>query len=736
MANKYIEILYHYRRFAFSIFAAVLFGAGLYTKLQDPVYSVHSEVFVNLERGMQSTDQSLLGNLRLQDRLINNQIELLYSDVLLNNTAKAAQQLLGEDFQIDKEDVTLADGIERIVKISKKDQTNVLSIQMTASLKPTELQVLMIQYLKAYKDRLEVLNTSNVLQEKTFLAQQLDEAEIQRENKAQAIQQFESTHQVYNIDTQVNQLLLLSSNLNKEITALSADIEASIKKVARTQKQLPATPQALNLISRLEDDATLSDLRKKITVLQTTISKKSAVLRPKHPEMKALFREKAALEKLFNARIKSLRSIQSGKGQLSEKQPEQPEQPEQPKQTALSEKENTGGMDTLFQSLPSVSRFDRTLADNAISDQINLDAKYAKIRHLKEQKKSIDEALKPFPEHALTYAMLQNDLKLLNEKVSNLKSRLDQASLAVEASKYFTQISVLKNPLLPKEPDYPKPVRNLLSAALIGLLFSLTAVYIRASASSRLNWPFQLSQILSHFSGKSVPVFEMAPLPTAHTRNQIIRHGSVIFPAAYQRVILHLDQCIRSHQYKNIGIMTLGALPGQYAPAILLSQYLANMEHSVVLIDADFETPYPASFLYDNQHAESTQGEYKTPGFSDYLYGSIPDSSSILQPLDGRDEVQFIPVGQASGNNGTHQSYFSHQKLNELQTHPEFSDRVLLFTLPRLGTSYSALPFCKKLDGIVLLAYPGHSALDDIKATAQEIEAVGGNVLAALYQPV
>src|SRR5690606_17093529 len=120
------------------------------------------------------------------------------------------------------------------------------------------------------------------------------------------------------------------------------------------------------------------------------------------------------------------------------------------------------------------------------------------------------------------------------------------------------------------------------------------------------------------------------------------------------------------------------------------------------------------------------------PGLSEYLSGQTNEVIDIIYPLGKSVYGSIIPAGEPLENAGfqAFQRPFSHL---EQALSPNY--HFVFYALPSIRQSYDAVALSRTLDGVIVLAYPGLSRVDELKSTLAELDAIGVPVLGIALQP-
>lgn len=687
--TKYKEILWHYRWFALIILVSVLVMGYVGFRLQPKVYGVSADIYVEPRPGTVTGEAQMGGSGMGDDRQINNQVEILGSDRVASKAADYIGQELGPSYLLDTR------RLAKMINITKKDYSSVITLEMSSTYKPQALLTMMQQYLHAYEDVLETINSDKSSRERDFLAKQLEVAQEELDHVSGKMRDFESENAAYNMDTQVNQMLQVASGLDEQSKVLSADIQAVGQEVATAQKMLPVTPEYVNLMSRIEHDPEASELRKRIVAMEEERAEWGSKVTDAHPKMAVYNRELKKLQAMLSRRLEVFGSAFHG----------------------VSETDGA--------KITTGSAMDANLAEDLIKNRIRLDSLQAKEKALVNAHDQVAEQLKAMPQQVVAYAALKNNYDMSQEKVRLLQKRLDDASLMEEVSKRFTKVEVLKNPVLPTAPLRPDLVKNMTAAALLGFCLSLFSVYIRCTVDPTFRWSFQLNGF------REPNIFPLEPALPHQKFGNGFQNGTIGAPDSYKRLMVHLESVAQLDGVRKVGILPVGACLERGIPGVTLALALTEVGHKVALLDVDFTVCSFSRFI-ESLDLPISAALSNGPGLSDYLAGYTEDFVDIIYPLGKSIYGSLIPAGSPVDSAGLPVSRRSWDQLEESLS-PNYN--FVFYSLPAINESYDAVAVSLAMDGVLLMVYPGVTRQDQIQQSIQELKTVGARLLGIVIQP-
>lgn len=288
----------------------------------------------------------------------------------------------------------------------------------------------------------------------------------------------------------------------------------------------------------------------------------------------------------------------------------------------------------------------------------------------------------------------------------------DQAARLLALATFATPVDVVRTAEIPESPSSPKPVRNAVLAALLGLILGVGGVFLRQAFDRRLREPDDVRAVLD------VPVvghvataaLGRSPFPAAG--------GKAAVPEALSEGfrIIRTNAGFLDRDGRSRTIVVTSPLPeeGKSTVATGLAWAEAHASRSTLLVDCDLRRPTVAERL----------GLTPSPGLAEFLLGQA-EPADILRTVDAGDGAQLvvIPAGRVVSN---------HAELLESPRFAEFLaqvsdvyDRVVIDTAPVLPVS-DTLSLLPLVDLALLCVRLGQTTRDDAEAARTVLENAPG----------
>jgi non-specific protein-tyrosine kinase len=276
-------------------------------------------------------------------------------------------------------------------------------------------------------------------------------------------------------------------------------------------------------------------------------------------------------------------------------------------------------------------------------------------------------------------------------------------------------ISVLEPAGVPSSAYSPRPRKNLMIGAVIGLVLGLGAAFVREALDRRL----RDSDDVEKASG--VNVLGVVPDDLEGVRTPVATHPMSARAEAYRKVRTNLSFVSQEGTPKSILITSATSGEGKTTLATNLALACARTGQRVVIVDCDLRRPMVA----DNYDIPSQ------PGITDVLSGRY-NIDKVLQRIDeGR--VSVIASGPIPGNPS--EILGSDRMLEVLRQLERNFDIVILDAPPVLPVA-DALVLAVHVDAVVLVTRVGETTRDRLRRAKDAIIKVRGNLVGVVPNAV
>jgi tyrosine-protein kinase Etk/Wzc len=360
--------------------------------------------------------------------------------------------------------------------------------------------------------------------------------------------------------------------------------------------------------------------------------------------------------------------------------------------------------------------------------------------------------LDALPEKELQTARRQRDTKVLNDLWVLVQTRLKEAQMTTAGGDPTVRIADAASP--PTVPIRPRPLINLVLAAILGCLLGATAVLARdftdrsirsrADALSAVGLP-----VLGAFPRLKLPRNAPALRPivanpevVSHTRKPHVnpeRNRTATSIAsllvtqpdaspAYVESInqLYVNLALTHHEHPIKVVVFTSALPGEgkSLSAINFALVGASRGQRVLLIDADLRCGVVSSVM----------GIRHAPGFAEVLAGkaTFEDATHLASPGQYNSLV-VLPSGMLPKVPGR---ILTIDRVREVlaEIAPNFD--IVVIDSPPINLLADAALLGSAADAVMLVVRVGHTQVDDLRFAMDQLESTRAPVIGTLLNDI
>lgn len=483
---------------------------------------------------------------------------VLTSHPLLNETIKALNLIDETGNLIDPDALALQ------LKIAPVTGTDILQVSYLGP-DPTLAAAVVNQLMTDYVKGDIQTNRSAASSAKSFLEQQLPQAERALNQAAENLRQFKQRYNVAELTTQrlanVNQM----STIEQQLDAARVQLANAESRSAELRRQLGLnTKQAIDLSTLSQTPGVqqaLVDLQK----IQTDIATQSQVYTSDSPVMSELKDKEASVRSFLEERV---RQVLGSKASIS-----------------LGEMQIGGLKQTLTQTLATVEA-DRLSARKQIQ--------------VLEQARSIyAKNLSSFPGLEKTQQLLDARFLAAQTNYQTLLSKSKETELV--ENQRVGNAQILEQAVVPLRPSGSGKLKFLLAGVVVGLLLGVATAFLLDLIDKTIKTVKDAEALLGFTLLGLIPIFKTAehpksePLPSGmeHFSTRVVTlHDPHSFAgSAYQMLqanlrFLNSDKTVRA-------IVVTSSVPqeGKSEVAANLAALLAQSGRRVLLVDADMRSP-------------------------------------------------------------------------------------------------------------------------------------------------
>ncbi|MDH3733910.1 MAG: polysaccharide biosynthesis tyrosine autokinase [Gemmatimonadota bacterium] len=340
---------------------------------------------------------------------------------------------------------------------------------------------------------------------------------------------------------------------------------------------------------------------------------------------------------------------------------------------------------------------------------------------LNDQIASIDAVLARFgsdlqriPGKELQYARLERRMQLLSELYSTLSQQLMQAEVSQAVEDPTARI--VEAAVLPGVPVSPRPRRNAIFAAFLGLVAGIGLALVREQLDYTIRADEDLDQVLGAPVLSHVPKIEIAS-KNGYARRQALvasQAGSTRESESYRTLRTNVIYARPSRASREMLITSPGAQDGKSVTASNLAVTFAQQGRKTLLVDADLRRSVQHT-IFDCP---------RRPGLSDFLVGQ-----SIMEEITHPTKVANLTLIPAGATSPSPSELLSNPLLDYLLQRAREDYDAVIFDSPPVLAVTDAMILAGRIDGVVVVVRAGQTHRKAALDTLRQLRRVGAELL-------
>lgn len=318
---------------------------------------------------------------------------------------------------------------------------------------------------------------------------------------------------------------------------------------------------------------------------------------------------------------------------------------------------------------------------------------------------------------SIRLAQLQKTLDLYQGIYVNLLNNLE--SLRLARLQNTPNIVPIEEASIPVEPIRPRPIQNTLLAGAVGLMLAAGIIFLVEYLDDTIKTMDDVERILG------VPVIgyiaELQHNAKSEKGLYVVRQPRSPVSEAFRLLRTNLEFASVDHPIRRLLITSTGPNEGKTTVAVNLAAVIAQGGRKVMLIDADLRRPKVHRFL----------GMGNQFGLTDMFRGNVT-IPMISQHTDDLENVSVITTGSLPPNPS---ELLGSLRMDHILGEAERgTDIVILDSPPSLVSDVQIL--AAKVDGVVLVIYPGHTETNAAQAIMEQLKRAGARVVGVVLNRI
>ena len=315
-------------------------------------------------------------------------------------------------------------------------------------------------------------------------------------------------------------------------------------------------------------------------------------------------------------------------------------------------------------------------------------------------------------------SQLQTTLGLYQQIYVNLLNNLETIQLArLQDTPNVVQIEPAT---IPDKPIRPRPLLYTVLAGAIGLLLMAAIAFLIEYLDDTLKTPEDIERSL----GLSVIGFVTNIEYPAKDKKEVyvIEQPRSPVSEAFRLLRTNLEFSGIDKPLRTILVTSAGPCEGKTTVSVNLAASIAQGGKSVILLDTDLRRPQIHTFFNLPNHA----------GFSDLFRGGNLSFKMVGHEFGSLKDAVVITSGNPPSNPT---ELLGSERMNQLLNSLKSSAEVVVLDSPPSMVADAQI-LSAKVDGVILVVYPGHTQVNAAQAAVEQMKHTGARILGVVLNRI
>lgn len=663
---------------ALAVFGTIVGLSHLYTSSKIPIYSAQGQILfkqdktsslIGLDSNTQAIDSQNGSSLNTEARLINSNYILRKVLAILNENHSQKTPLRVGDLQA---------GLE-VINIEGTD-----ILQVTYKNNDPEIASLVVnQLMNAYVNDNLSGNRAAAISAGNFITSQLPKVKANVYNADAAIRKFKEKYQLTDLDQTQKSVAENIERTGSQIDSIEVQLSDLNSRSKGIQQKLGMSPQQAMAKASVSQSSTVQGVITELQEVQRKLADARLLYKDNHPIVVLLKEKEAQLNILLNSET-----------------------------TRILQGQSLGASSNL-----QAGSIQQDLITNLTKLEIDR-------LGLVTQKKTLLKQQAFYQQKAATLPQLQQQLRELEREISASQSTYETLlkslqEIKVKENRTVGNVQIVEYAEIPAVATNTSRNSSMIAASLAGILVAGAVVYFLELTDKKIKTVKEAREIFEYRLLGTIPIF-----------NKIAEIGSGAVPViedprgfiseSYRMLQSNLEVA-SDKALKVIAITSAVSNEGKSTTCANLAAVIAQLEHKVLIIDADFRHP--------SQHLIWQISNEK--GLMNVIAEKISFSDRVIQTV--MKNLDIITNGESNSDQNI--LLDSKKMAAFIKQCPKEYDYVIIDT-PPLAISADANILSKVADGVIIVTRPGVADAISSKVVKERLDQSGQNILGIVINGV
>ncbi|PSB29494.1 GumC family protein [Chlorogloea sp. CCALA 695] len=663
---------------ALAIFSTITGGSYLYTSAKTPIYSAQGQILfkqdktsslIGLDSDAQAMDSQSNSSLNTESRLIlSENILRKILDIVNENSSQKTPLSVGD----------LQAGLE-VINIEGTD-----ILQVTYKSNNPEIASLVVnQLMNVYVNRNLLGNRAAAISAGNFITSQLPKVKANVYNADAAIRKFKEKYKLTDLAQTQRSVAENIERIGSQVDSIEAQLSDLNSRSKGIQQKLGMSPQEAIVTASVSQSSAVQGVIKELQEVQRKLANARSLYKDDHPIIVQFKEKEAQLNILLNS--ETTRILQGQK--ISSYSNLQVGSIQQDLITTLTKLE--------IDRLGLITQKTTLLKQQAFYQK-----KAATLPELQQQQGELERQLLASQS---TYETL---LKSLQE-------------IKVKENRTVGNVQIVEYAEIPVVATNASNKSSMIAASLAGILVAGAVVYFLELTDKKIKTVKEARELFDYRLLGTIPIFnKIAEIGSGAV--PVIEDPRAFISESYRMLQFNLEVA-SSKALKVIAITSSVPNEGKSTTCANLAAVMAQLEHKVLIIDADFRHP-SQHLIWQISNEE---------GLMNVIAEKVSFSDRVIQTV--RKNLDVITTGESDHNQNI---LLDSRKMGAfINQCPKQYDYVIIDT-PPLAISADANILGKFADGVILVTRPGVADTISSKVVKERLDQSGQNILGIVINGV
>ncbi|NCJ07656.1 polysaccharide biosynthesis tyrosine autokinase [Synechococcales cyanobacterium C] len=600
----------------------------------------------NSDAGIRDLEGLSLAGVRTSEDELATHIEVMLSKPILEGVATSIQT------PSDEENTFRAEDLRQAFKITPIEKTRVLKVGFdnpNPHIAQTAVNQIMLSYIRNNLAR----NRAASISVRQFIDEQLPEVKQRLFEAESAVRRFREAYNIVEPETSARVFAQKQSDLQTNVEMTNAELQNLEAQILDAQQKIGMTSTEALAVSALSSSTAVQDSLGELETVERDLAIAKATLSPNHPQIQNLEEEQTQLQGVLQGSVSRLIGT--------------PNSPSGMYQTDLVRDE---------------------LMTKLVELEVKRDGLRSQIAVAEDYQRLYQQQANLIPGIEQQYRELMREFKAAEGTYAALLKSLQE--VRVTENQTIPTVEVIETASLPLNPIYPNRIADVVRSLVLGILAATGVVYLLEASDRKLKTADAIREVYPYPLLGAIPFFRDNQSSVEHL--ETLHQGHSALGESYRILQSNLKFLNSDNALQALVVSSAIPSEGKSTTIASLAVTLADMGHSVLLIDADTRRPSQHQ-LWEVSNQE---------GLSSFL--SNPEEQEIIPYLKSvLDNVDLMTAGVIPPNPLL---LLDSDRMRQLITSQTEKYDYVIIDAPPISVATDALVLSKMTNGLLLVARP------------------------------